>query len=109
MRDEIFVDINKMADRSAAHDRGNAPELVQFAWTGVTGSKRNQRRVTHVQSRILNVTDYQVPDVDRISVDIGIRIPDKASVTDITYIRTQEGLAYLDIGLELFSRRILGW
>jgi len=30
-------------------------------------------------------------------------------VTDITYIRTQEGFAYLAVVLDLYSRRIVGW
>jgi transposase InsO family protein len=35
--------------------------------------------------------------------------PDKAWVTDITYIRTQEGFAYLAVVIDLFSRRVVGW
>lgn len=35
--------------------------------------------------------------------------PDKAWVTDITYIRTQEGFAYLAVVIDLFSRRAIGW
>ncbi len=30
-------------------------------------------------------------------------------VTDITYIRTHEGFAYLAVVLDLFSRRVVGW
>lgn len=32
-----------------------------------------------------------------------------AWVTDITYIRTQEGFAYLAVVIDLFSRRVIGW
>ena len=35
--------------------------------------------------------------------------PDKAWVTDITYIRTHEGFAYLAVVIDLYSRRIVGW
>jgi len=35
--------------------------------------------------------------------------PDKAWVTDITYIRTHEGFAYLAVVIDLFSRRVVGW
>jgi len=35
--------------------------------------------------------------------------PDKAWVTDITYVRTQEGFAYLAVVIDLFSRRVIGW
>jgi putative transposase len=35
--------------------------------------------------------------------------PDRAWVTDITYIRTQEGFACLTVVIDLFSRRVIGW
>jgi len=35
--------------------------------------------------------------------------PNKAWVTDITYIRTWQGWLYLAVVLDLFSRRIVGW
>ncbi len=30
-------------------------------------------------------------------------------MTDITYIRTCEGFAYLAVVLDLYSRRVIGW
>ncbi|ADZ68958.1 Integrase catalytic region [Polymorphum gilvum SL003B-26A1] len=38
-----------------------------------------------------------------------VEAPDRAWVTDITYIRTQEGFAYLAVVIDLFSRRVIGW
>ena len=38
-----------------------------------------------------------------------VAAPDKAWVTDITYIRTNEGFAYLAVVIDLFSRRVIGW
>lgn len=35
--------------------------------------------------------------------------PDKAWVTDFTYIRTHEGWLYLAIVLDLFNRQVIGW
>jgi len=35
--------------------------------------------------------------------------PNKAWVTDITYIRTWQGWLYLAVVIDLFSRRIVGW
>ena len=35
--------------------------------------------------------------------------PDKAWVTDISYIRTLEGFAYLAVVIDLYSRRVVGW
>ncbi|WP_411958308.1 IS3 family transposase [Paracoccus homiensis] len=38
-----------------------------------------------------------------------VEVPDKVWVTDITYIRTQEGFAYLAVVIDLYSRRVVGW
>jgi len=39
--------------------------------------------------------------------DVGA--PDKVWVTDITYIKTCEGFAYLAVVIDLYSRRVIGW
>lgn len=36
-------------------------------------------------------------------------VPNKAWVSDITYIRTRTGWLYLVIVLDLFSRKVIGW
>jgi putative transposase len=38
-----------------------------------------------------------------------VEAPDRVWVTDITYIRTLEGFAYLAVVIDLFSRRVVGW
>ena len=38
-----------------------------------------------------------------------VATPDKVWVTDITYIRTREGFAYLAVVIDLYSRRVVGW
>ena len=35
--------------------------------------------------------------------------PNKVWVTDITYIRTHEGFAYLAVVIDLYARRVVGW
>lgn len=35
--------------------------------------------------------------------------PNRAWVTDITYIRTYDGFLYLAVVLDLFSRQVVGW
>ena len=35
--------------------------------------------------------------------------PDRVWVTDITYIRTLEGFAYLAAVIDLYARRVVGW
>ncbi len=41
--------------------------------------------------------------------DFKVALPDKAWVTDFTYIPTDEGWLYLCIFLDLFSRYVVGW
>ena len=36
-------------------------------------------------------------------------LPDQVWVTDITYIRTQEGWLYLTVVIDLYSRAVVGW
>ncbi len=38
-----------------------------------------------------------------------VATPNRAWVTDITYVPTQEGWLYLCVYLDLFSRRVVGW
>ncbi len=38
-----------------------------------------------------------------------VKAPDKVWVTNITYIRTQEGFSYLAVVIDLYSRRVIGW
>jgi putative transposase len=38
-----------------------------------------------------------------------VATPDKVWVTDITYIRTYEGFAYLTVVIDLYSRKVVGW
>jgi transposase InsO family protein len=38
-----------------------------------------------------------------------VAAPDRAWVTDITYIRTLEGFANLAVVIDLYSRRVVGW
>ena len=35
--------------------------------------------------------------------------PDRVWVTDITYIKTSEGFAYLAVVIDLYSRKVVGW
>ena len=48
-----------------------------------------------------------IPNVLQRQFDVGR--PNRAWVTDITYIRTWEGWLYLAVVLDLFSRKIVGW
>lgn len=47
--------------------------------------------------------------VNMLQQNFEVELPDKAWVTDITYIRTWEGWLYLAVVIDLFSRMVVGW
>lgn len=64
------------------------------------GYKRRQASYGGKPSVVVDNTLNRQFDVDA---------PDRVWVTDITYIRTLEGFAYLAVVIDLYSRRVIGW
>ena len=55
---------------------------------------------------------YGAPSVvapNRLEQKFDVEAPNRAWVTDITYIRTHEGWLYLAVVIDLFSRQVIGW
>lgn len=50
-----------------------------------------------------------VPVDNTLDRQFDVAAPNRAWVTDITYIRTLEGFAYLAVVIDLYSRRVVGW
>jgi putative transposase len=46
---------------------------------------------------------------NHLNREFSVSMPDKAWVTDITYIRTWQGWLYLAVVLDLYSRKVIGW
>ena len=46
---------------------------------------------------------------NRLNREFTVSAPDRAWVTDITYIRTWQGWLYLAVVMDLHSRRVIGW
>jgi transposase InsO family protein len=68
-------------------------------------SSRRRRSYKHTTRR--NVAHPVAPN--RLKQQFVATKPNEIWLTDITYIRTEEGWLYLAAVLDLFSRRILGW
>jgi len=49
------------------------------------------------------------PQIDALKRNFTATEPNKAWVTDITYLPTRQGWLYVAVILDLFSRRIVGW
>lgn len=49
------------------------------------------------------------PAPDRLKRQFAVEMPDKAWVSDTTFIATRQGWLYLAVVLDLYSRQVLGW
>lgn len=70
---------------------------------GLTPPLRRRHRKTTVQ----NASHPVAPN--ELARDFAATRPDERWVTDITYVWTDEGWAYLAVILDLFSRAVVGW
>jgi putative transposase len=103
----------------ASHGIYDAPHVfLDLREAGETCSKHRVTRLMRV-NKIRAVRGYRVrhhasakpselfPSILQRNFDVAR--PNKAWVTDITYIRTWEGWLYLAVVMDLFSRMIVGW
>ena len=73
---------------------------------------REKRLVARMRRRFRTTTDSKhdfpiAPNV--LERDFTASAPDRAWVTDITFLWTAQGWLYLAAILDLFSRRVVGW
>ena len=81
--------------------RNKAKKLMKEA--GVLVKRRNEFKVT-------TDSNHAKPLFDNIlNRDFAPKGPNQAYVQDITYIWTEEGCLYLATGIDLYSRRVVGW
>jgi putative transposase len=103
----------------ASHGIYGAPRVfLDLRETGETCSKHRVARLMR-ENGLRALHGYRVRrwSVGKPSVSIPnilqreftVTLPNKAWVTDITYIRTWQGWLYLAVVMDLFSRKIIGW
>ena len=72
--------------------------------------RENQLRALHgYRTRRWSVGKPAVLIPNLLQRQFTVTRPNKAWVTDITYIRTWQGWLYLAVVMDLFSRKIVGW
>ena len=103
----------------ASHGVYGAPRIfLDLREAGETCSKHRVARLMRVnkiralhgyRTRTYSATKPSklIPNILKRNFDV--EKPNKAWVTDITYIRTWEGWLYLVVVMDLFSRKIVGW
>jgi putative transposase len=92
------------AARRAGHDVGRDQVARLMRELGIEGISRRRKKV---------FTTRQDPDAARAPDLVNRRFkadrPDALWVTDITYVPTRSGMAYVCFIVDAFSRRIVGW
>jgi len=92
-----------VAARKAGHEIGRDQVARLMGELGIVGVKRT-RRVSTTRS---DHSAVRSPDlVDR---DFTADRPNRLWVTDLTYVATWSGVAYVCFIVDAFSRRIVGW
>lgn len=115
---ELCVAVREVFDASGA-SYGSPRVLRELRAQGFEASKRRVERAMrgmgltpptprrHRRTTIANASDAPAPNA--LARNFIAEKPNQRWVTDITYVWTGEGWAYLAAILDLFSRRIVGW
>jgi putative transposase len=91
------------AARRAGHDIGRDQVARLMRQLGIEGISRRKRVFTTIQ----DLDAVRAPDlVNRNFTAAG---PNELWVTDLTYVPTRSGMAYVSFIVDAFSRRIVGW
>jgi len=69
----------------------------------------NIRALSHPRKPRFKSGTVSVVASNHLDREFSCTKPNQKWVTDITYLRTQEGFLYLAVVIDLFSRRVIGW
>lgn len=109
---QLWVDNRKVygahklwkAARRQGHDIGRDQVARLMRQMGIYGVSRRRKKV---------FTTVQDPDASRapdlVNRDFTADQPDALWVTDLTYVPTRSGMAYVCFIVDAYSRRIVGW
>lgn len=92
------------AARRAGHDIGRDQVVRLMRRLGIQGVSRRRKRVF---TTIADPDAVRAPDL--VKRDFTAQAPNQLWVTDLTYVPTRTGMAYVCFIVDAFSRRIVGW
>ena len=92
------------AAQRAGHDIGRDQVARLMRAMGIEGVSRQRRRVF---TTISDPDAVRAPDL--VNRNFTADRPNGLWVTDLTYVRTRTGMAYVCFIVDAFSRRIVGW
>ena len=93
-----------LAARRAGHDIGRDQTARLMRELGIAGVSRRRKKVF---TTIADPDAVRAPDLVRRNFTA--ERPDALWVTDLTYVPTRSGMAYVCFIVDAFSRRIVGW
>lgn len=89
--------------RKRGHQVGENRVAQLMRQEGIVGAKKRQYRKTTDSAHAYPVA----PNV--LARDFAVELPNRAWVTDVTFVPTRQGWLYLAAIIDLFSRRVVGW
>jgi len=92
------------AARRAGHDIGRDQVARLMRELGIEGISRRRKRVF---TTIADPDAVRAPDL--VKRNFTAAAPNELWVTDLTYVPTRSGMAYVCFIVDAFSRRIVGW
>jgi putative transposase len=92
------------AARRAGHEIGRDQTARLMRELGIEGISRRRKRVF---TTVANPDATRAPDL--VNRQFRADRPDALWVTDLTYVPTRSGMAYVCFIVDAFSRRIVGW
>jgi putative transposase len=92
------------AARRAGHDIGRDQVARLMREAGIVGVSRRRKKVF---TTIADPDAVRAPDL--VNRQFRADRPDALWVTDLTYVPTRSGMAYVCFIVDAFSRRIVGW
>ena len=92
-----------IAARRAGHDIGRDQVARLMGELGIAGVKRSRR------VRTTRRDDSSPRSPDLVERDFTADRPNRLWVTDLTFVATWSGVAYVCFIVDAFSRRIVGW
>jgi len=118
LREELLEWVRKIAE-SSRYSYGSRRIQKALNALGYPVGRRKTRTLMHeagVQAKsrkkykVTTNSNHKQPVFEnKLDRKFVVSQPDRAYVSDITYIWTQEGWLYLAVVIDLFSRRVVGW
>ena len=104
----------------ASRGRSGSPKITRALWTEdwTVSEKRVAKRMKAMGLRSIVCRRFRVTTQskhafpmapNRLGRRFQVEAPNRVWVSDITYIRLQQGWVYLAVFIDLFSRQVVGW